>query len=104
MPAGASRPGLSRTTRDKTARVARSTCRGWLRRRTVLDRTRAWGGKETHTGFCLCGRAEAARRVPRGRSEPAPGGGFFRLPAAGRWPLAQERRAAGARAHARPKW
>ena len=56
-----------------------STCQGWLRRRSmVLDRTRAWEKREPTPGFCLCGRTEAARRVPRGRSEPVPGAGFFR--------------------------
>ena len=77
-----------------TRRTSRSTCRGWLRRRTVLDRTRAWGRKGTHTGVLPL-------RQDRGRA-PGPPGKVGTRPgcraSSGRWPrpLAQERRAAGA--------
>ena len=55
-----------------------STCRGGYDAAWSLIE-RAHGGKrEPIPGFCLCGRTEAARRVPRGRSKPAPGAGFFR--------------------------
>ena len=75
-----------------------STCRGWLRRRMVLDRTRAWGKK----GNPHRGSAFAAGPRPRAGS-PGEGRNPSRVPgSSGRWPLAQERRAA--RAHARPQW
>ena len=62
----------------KGQRARGSTCRGWLRRRMVLDRTRACEKRKPTPEFCLCGRTEAARRVPWGRSELVPGAGFFR--------------------------
>ena len=76
MPAGASREGLSRTTRDK-AHVAPPARGGYDAAWSLIER--AHGEKREPTpGFCLCGRTEAARRVPRGRSEPVPGTGFNR--------------------------
>ena len=98
VPAGASGEGLSRTTRDYT-HVAPPAGGGYDAAWSLIERARG-EKREPTPGFCLCGRTEAARRVPRGRSEPAPGAGFFRPLA--RWPLAQERCAA--RAHARPQW
>ena len=95
--AGASREGLSRTVKGQ--HDARSTCQGWLRRRTVLDRTRARGGKGTHTGVLPLRQDRGRAPGPPGKVGTRPG---CRPGSSGRWPLAQERRAA--RAHARPQW
>ena len=101
IPAGASREGLSRrTTRAyKGQGAARgSTCRGgWLLDAAWSLIERAHGvGREPTPGFWLCGRTEAARRVPRGRSEPAPGAGFY-LPAVLPAAAGRSRRSGGAR-------
>ena len=95
MPAGASREGLSRTTRDYYTHVAPPAGGGYDAAWSLIER--AHGKKREPTpGFCLCSRTEAARRVPRGRSEPVPGAGFFR-PLAAR---AGAARGASSRAHA----
>ena len=44
---------------------------------SLIERAHGKKGEPT-PGFCLCGRTEAARRVPRRRSEPVPGAGFYR--------------------------
>ena len=80
IPAGASREGPVSDYKGQHARG--STCQEWLRRRMVLDRTRAWGGNEPTSGFCLCGRTEAVRRVLPGKVGTRPGCRV--LPAAGR--------------------
>ena len=59
-----------------------STCRGWLRRRTFLDRTRAWGGKGTHTGVLPLRQDRGRAPGPPGKIGTRPGCRV--LPAAGR--------------------
>ena len=97
MPAGASSEGLSRTTRDK-AHVASPARGGYDAARPLIERGHG-GKKGTHTGVLA---AFAAGPRPRAGS-PGEGRNPPRVPgSSGRWPLAQERRAA--RAHARPQW
>ena len=98
MPAGASREGLSRTTRDNTTRGPPAGG-GYDAARSLIERANArMGGK----GNPHRGSAFAAGPRPRAGS-PVEGRNPSRVPgSSGRWPLAQEQRAA--QAHARPQW
>ena len=59
-----------------------STCQGWLRRRMVLDRTRAWEKKGTHTGVLPLRQDRGRAPGPPGKVGTRPGCRV--LPAAGR--------------------
>ena len=80
--AGGSQQGGPPVSDYKGQGDARSTCQGWLRRRMVLDRTRAWEKKGTHTGVLPLRQDRGRAPGPPGKVGTRPGCRV--LPAAGR--------------------